>query len=79
MPKLKPNKKPPKAILPKGKKRKPLKKAKPGLGPGPHHADHSKQKSFPVTSVMSPAGTTTDAYSVHTNHSARVHPPPTKA
>jgi hypothetical protein len=38
----KPNKKPPKAILPrsKAKKRKSLKKAKPGLGPSPAHGRH---------------------------------------
>jgi len=36
------NKKPPAAILPRGKtkKRKPLKKVKPGLGPSPAHGKH---------------------------------------
>jgi hypothetical protein len=74
---------PPVPVPAKGKKtsaaRKPLKKLKAPLGPGVHHADHSKQKSFPVTAVTSPAGTTTDAYARHTNRSARVYPPPTRA
>jgi hypothetical protein len=35
------NKKPPAPIMPHGKKRK---KAKPGLGPGPHHAGTYKGK-----------------------------------
>jgi hypothetical protein len=68
--------KPPAPIMPHGKKRK---KTAPGLGPGVHHADHSKQKSFPVTAVTSPVRTAPDVYAAHTNRSARVHPPPSRA